>query len=504
MRLNTSRTGLLVAAIGIGAVLGCTSNNGTTGGGSGSGGTAAAGGAGAGGAGGSGAGGKGGSTGGAGGTPGTAGSNAGGAGGAVGGSIGSARGGTGGASGGSGGASSGSGGASGGSGGASGGSGGPGGGSGGAGSCTAGSLASTTFAVRFADEVMTLWPDPGNIHTPNAWEYNHGIVLRGMQQVWQHTCDARYLAYVQKYADEWVNASGVVNIPAAHSFDNIQPSVLLPWLYQQTSMAKYHTAADNIFARYATIPVNANGGFWHKSTYPYQMWLDSIYMGEPFLDQYAVVFGCPTCAATIFKQVLLIEAHTRASTAGLYVHAWDDSYDNTPPTALAAWADPTTGESPVVWDRLLGWYAMALVDMLPDLPAGADAASMLSILTGIAAALKATQDPTTGLWYEVVDEGSQSDDWVETSGSGMFVYFLKRAVGLGYIDSSYLAVASKGWTGMQTKITTDSSGTPTITDTVVGLSVLASYADYINQATASNSPHGLCAVMLAASEMEAQ
>jgi unsaturated rhamnogalacturonyl hydrolase len=158
----------------------------------------------------------------------------------------------------------------------------------------------------------------------------------------------------------------------------------------------------------------------------------------------------------------------------------------------------------VVWDRSLGWYAMAIVDLLPDLPAGADATQLQSILAGIAAALKSTQDPATGLWFQVVDQGSKSDDWVETSGSGMFVYFLKRAVSLGYIDSSYLTVANKGWTGLQTKITGATGASPTITDTVVGLSVLGSYAEYINQSTASNSPHGLCGAMLAAAEMEAQ
>jgi unsaturated rhamnogalacturonyl hydrolase len=522
MRVNRSWTGLLVAAVGVGAMLGCSSGSGTTTGGSG--GTAPSGGAGS-----VGTGGNGGATSGTAGTAGTAGSGTGGTDGAgtsggVAGSSGGAAGTSGGAagtsggaagtSGGAGGASAGSGGrggASGGPGGASAGSGGrggvgggSGGGSGGAGSlnsCTSGSLASTSFAVRFANAVMTRWPDPVNIYTSNAWEYNHGIVLRGMKQVWSHTCDSRYVTYIQKYADEFVNASGVVNIPAAHSFDNIEPSVLLPWLYQQTGMAKYHTAADNIRARYNTIPTNADGGFWHKQTDPNQMWLDSIYMGEPFLDQYGAVFGtCGTfCGTTILKQSVLIAAHTRDATTGLMYHAWDDS----PAGMKATWADPTTGRSSVVWDRAMGWYAMAVVDMLPNLPAGADTTTLLSIVSGLATAMKNTQDPATGLWFVVVDQGSKSDDWVESSGSGMFVYFLKTAVNRGYIDSSYLTVANKGWQGLQTKITTDTSGLPTITDAVPGLGV-GDYSNYVSPTPVSNSSHGLCAILLAASEMEAQ
>jgi rhamnogalacturonyl hydrolase YesR len=377
------------------------------------------------------------------------------------------------------------------------------GGNGGAGTCGGnGALPATGLAVRFANAVMSRWPDPINISSQNAWEYNHGIVLRGMQQVWSHSCDPKIVSYIRKYADEFVDASGTVNIPAAHSFDNIEPSVLLPFLYQQTGMAKYHTAADNIRARYDTIPTNADGGFWHKQTYPNQMWLDSIYMGEPFLDQYSVVFGsCGTfCSDTIFKQMLLLSQHVRDATTGLLYHAWDDS----PAGQKAAWADPTTGRSSVVWDRALGWYAMALVDMLPDLPAGANRDSLLAILTGIAVALQKDQDPATGLWFEVVDEGSMSTDWVETSGSAMFIYALKVGVNRGYLDSSYLAVANKGWQGLQTKVTTDSGGLPTITDAVQGVSVNSNYAAYINQATLSNSSHGLCGILLAAAEMEAQ
>ncbi len=219
------------------------------------------------------------------------------------------------------------------------------GGNGGAGTCGGnGTLPTTGLAVRFANAVMSRWPDPANITSQSGWEYNHGIVLRGMQQVWSHTCDPKIVTYIRKYADENVDSSGTVNIPSAHSFDNIEPSVLLPFLYQQTGMAKYHTAADNIRARYNSIPTNADGGFWHKQTYPNQMWLDSIYMGEPFLDQYSVVFGtCGTfCSDTIFKQMLLLSQHARDTTTGLLYHAWDDS----PAGQKAAWADPTTGRSP--------------------------------------------------------------------------------------------------------------------------------------------------------------
>jgi unsaturated rhamnogalacturonyl hydrolase len=363
-------------------------------------------------------------------------------------------------------------------------------------------LAADSLAVRFANAVMARWPDPTQIYNKYGYEYNDGIVLRGIEQVYRHTSDAKYLTYIQKYFDSYVSSSGVVTLPdTAHSFDNIQPSVMLPFLFQQTGTAKYKTAADNIRARYDTIPRNADKGFWHKQSCPNQMWLDSIYMGEPFLARYGAVFGtCGTfCADTVVEQILLIAQHLRDTTTGLLAHAWDDS-----PSGKQSWADSTTGKSCCVWGRALGWYAMSLVDTLGDLPANQTGrAEMLTILTSLAAGLKANQDASTGLWYQVVDQGSKSDNWTETSASGMFVYALKVAVNRGYIDSSYSAVADKGWTGLQTKVTTDSIG-PVINGAVPGMGVQTSYSGYVGQGKASNSAHGLCAILLAASEMEAR
>ena len=351
---------------------------------------------------------------------------------------------------------------------------------------------------------MARWPDPQNITMAPAWEYNHGIVLRGIEQVYRHTGDTRYLTYIRRYADEFVSAAGVVSIPADHSFDNIQPSVLLPFLFQQTGAANYHVAADQIRARYDTIPRNADGGFWHKQIYPNEMWLDGVYMGLPFLMRYGTTFGtCGTfCIDTAVQQALLVANHVRDPATGLLYHAWDDSASG----LKAVWASAITGRSPVVWGRAMGWYAMALVDMLPDIPDGyAGRSDLIAILAGIAAGLQTTQDPATGLWFQVVDQGSRTDDWTETSGSAMFVYALKVAVDRGYIASTYMAVADRGWQALQDKVTTDASGTPTITGAVQGMGVQVDYAGYINQLpTLSNSPHGLCAILLAASEMEAR
>jgi unsaturated rhamnogalacturonyl hydrolase len=362
-------------------------------------------------------------------------------------------------------------------------------------------LAPTSLAVAFANSVLARWPNPESLSgTTPAWEYNAGIVLHGIEEVYRRTSDARYLAYIKQYVDDFVDGTGNVNMPAAFSFDNMQPAVLLPFLWQETGQAKYKTAASNIRAIFDTIPKNAAGGFWHKETYPNQMWLDGIYMGEPFLARYGAVFDCDGetfCFDTATFQIALLASHAQtAPTTGLLYHAWDDS-------EAATWANPTTGLSPEVWGRGQGWFAMALVDVLGYMPDGyAGRSQLLTILQNLAAGLKATQDPATGLWYEVVDMGSRSDDWLETSGSGMYVYALRVAVDRGYIDSSYMATANAGWAGLQSRVTMDAVG-PVIGGAVEGLDPQATYAGYVNASRLSDSTQGECAILLAAAAMGA-
>jgi unsaturated rhamnogalacturonyl hydrolase len=363
-------------------------------------------------------------------------------------------------------------------------------------------LPASSLAVRFANAVMARWPDARNINggTP-AFEYNVGIVLRGIQAVYDKTGDAKYLTYIQKWVDSFVSAAGVVTMASGYSFDNVEPANLILFLYEKTGMAKYQTAAQSIRAKYDTWPRNAEQGFYHKDTYPNQMWLDSIYMGEPFLAKYGSLFSCtPFCHDTVIQQITLIASHVRDTSTGLLYHAWDQS-------KMATWADATTGRSPVIWGRALGWYAMSLVDILPFLPSGdAGATQMLDILRGLASALKTTQD-ASGLWHQVVDMGTRSDDYLEESGSGMFVYALRLAVRRGYIDASYMDTATKGWNGLQQMMVTSDATGPVISGAVQGMGVQATYALYVDQTMfmkKMNSSHGLCAILLAASEMEAQ
>ena len=169
-----------------------------------------------------------------------------------------------------------------------------------------------------------------------------------------------------------------------------------------------------------TQPRTSEGGFWHKKIYPSQMWLDGLYMGEPFYAEYAATFHEDAAFDDIAKQFILMELHSRDPKTGLLYHGWDESKQQ-------RWADPATGHSPNFWGRAMGWYAMALVDTLDYFPQDhPQRGALLAILKRLAVAIEKYQEPKSGLWYEVLDKGSEKGNYLEASASCMFVYALAR------------------------------------------------------------------------------
>ena len=199
------------------------------------------------------------------------------------------------------------------------------------------------WGVRFADTVLATWPDPASIDpAKNGWEYNTGIVLFGMSKMYEATKDPRYLAYIKRWVDGYVNDQGVLGWDQSrtHNLDYIQPGMLVLFLYEQTGDSRYRAAAKTVREAFDRIPKNADGGFWHKSQYPNEMWIDGIYMGEPFLVNYGRLFDDAAFGndMAVF-QATLAAKHCLDPKTGLLYHAWDQDRN-------AAWADPKTGRSP--------------------------------------------------------------------------------------------------------------------------------------------------------------
>jgi len=354
------------------------------------------------------------------------------------------------------------------------------------------------FAVRLADSVLSRWPTADAI-SDKGFEYTTGIVLYGIAEVYRHTRDPRYLDYIRAWVDSYLRCDGSVDLgddSAGHNLDRIQPGNLVLFLYEETGDPKYMRAARWLRQRFDGFPRNSAGGFWHKKKYPYEMWLDGIYMAEPFLVRYGRMFAEPGfCFDTAAAQALLVGEKTRAE-GGLFRHAWDADRN-------AAWADPATGVSPEVWGRAMGWYVMALVDILAELPEGHPGyARLRDLLREAAGGIRRTQDARTGLWYQIMDKGDLPENWLETSASAMFVYTLKRGADDDLLGPAETEAARRGWNGLLSRIAEDAEGRPVIEDTVEGTSVQKDLAGYLARKRLTNAPHGLCGVLLAASAME--
>lgn len=346
--------------------------------------------------------------------------------------------------------------------------------------------------------------------TSKGWEYSNAIILQGMEKVYGCTNDVNYLNYIKTYVDTYVNSSGVISGVTINSLDRTHPGISSLFLYEKTGNTKYKTAATTLRNMYvgpsATYPKTALGGiFWHKNNGSYNdiVMLDGIYMLHPFLAKYGRLFNDNAAIDTAVNQTLYVYNQLYNSANHLIRHAWN-------PTKTQTWANATTGNSSEVWSRAMGWFAMALIDELKYVPSShPKRGQLITALSNLAIGMQTYQDATTGLWYQVVDKGGSAGNYLETSGSAMFVYTLKTAVDSGWINSSYLAVAQKGWTGLKTKISTYTDGLPAINDFAPAMSVQNNYSAYVAitsvdapVASGTQHPHGFAAIMMAASVME--
>jgi len=362
------------------------------------------------------------------------------------------------------------------------------------------------WSQRVANSIMERWP-AGRFVAPDAkWGNSElGALLIGMDAVWYNTASRPYYQYAKESIDRLVAPDG--SIPSydagANLLDNIALGRQLLFLYRVTQDAKYYKAATLLRRRLSAQPRNVSGGFWHQQTYPDQMWLDDLYMAEPFYAEYAAVFQEPQDFTDITKQFSLIEEHTRSPKTGLLYHAWDESRKQ-------AWADRVTGASHIAWARGMGWYMMALVDSLSYYPKNDPGrATLLAILNRTAAAVVRYQDKNTGLWYQVLDRPDDKGNYFESSAACMFTYALQKGVRLGYLPQHYSDNTARAWQGILSHfVQTDANGSVTVTGTVTEIGPGGTpYRDgsdayYVNSPVVSNSPIGVGAFLLASTEME--
>jgi len=251
-------------------------------------------------------------------------------------------------------------------------------------------------------------------------------------------------------------------------------------------------------------PRTKEGGFWHKKIYPQQMWLDGLYMAEPFYAQFALRANDTSALSDVARQFLLVARHARDPKTGLFYHEWDAAH-------AQFWADSATGLSPNFWGRADGWYLMAAMDVLDYLPADhPDRAALVATVRDLADAVAKVQDPVSGLWYQVLDQPNRAGNYHEASASSMFVYALAKGARNGYLDARFADVARRGFDGIVRElVTTGSDGLPSLTGIckVAGLGPASdrrrdgSYAYYVSEPVVADDYKGVGAFILAALEV---
>ena len=325
------------------------------------------------------------------------------------------------------------------------------------------------------------------------FHYHQGVYLSGVQRTYALSGKKNLGDYVKDWIDYYVDADGKLLHTEMNQFDDMQPAILMFDLYKETKDERYRKAMDSLVPYVKQWPKNAQGGFWHKFFRENQMWLDTLYMIGPFCAMYANILGEePYLNEVIYQNMNLMRRNMTDPKTGLLYHAWDDS-------KVIDWADPKTGTSAHFWGRAIGWYAVAILDILDYLPEDHPRRQeFIDAERDIIDALIRFQDEESGLWYQVVDRGDDPKNWHETSCSSLYTYSIAKAVKVGILDKTYLKYATKGYEAVIA--TLDFEGEDLILSNVCIGTGVGDYDFYLNRPTVQNDLHGMGAFLLMCTE----
>ena len=340
------------------------------------------------------------------------------------------------------------------------------------------------------------------------WNYTTGLELKAFLDVYDTYGDTKIYDYVDGWYDAIIDEDG--RIPnykrTNYTLDHVCPGRTLFRLYELAGKEKYRKVMDTLYVQLREQPRTPEGGFWHKKVYPQQMWLDGLYMAMPFYALYTAQFvpaeAQAACYADIVRQFCLIYDHTFDPATGLLRHAWDSSHE-------MFWCNPGNGQSDHAWGRAMGWYAMALVDVIPLLPEGEGRDALVHLLNRVFTALPLFADGETGLWYQVLDRPGEEGNYLEATCNAMFAYALLKGTREGWLEDVTRADARRIYESMvKTFVRIDDDGLVNLDRccSVAGLGGKemrrGDYAYYINEPVCSNDPKGIGPLIWAALEAE--
>ena len=328
-----------------------------------------------------------------------------------------------------------------------------------------------------------------------SWSYPDGFYSFAQYRIYKTTGNDSYFQYIKNNVDNHIDQNGIIDTEIKN-LDSSQPGLIALLCYIETGEEKYKQAADSIRRIYNTYPRTSDGGFWHGTDLEGQLWLDGAYMILPFLVHYGQVFGDTNLYTEAANQIIIYASHLKDK-SGLLFHAYDED-------GSSSWAEPVTHHSPFFWGRSIGWFGMAVIEILDVIPEDHyKRPELIRILSDLIKVLSNVQDEETGLWYQVVDKSDSSGNWLESSCSCMYSYFTARAVEKGYVDSTYLEMASRAYEGILLhKVFIGPDSLFNLTDISQGTGVSADYSYYINRSKNTNDLHGMGAFLMMCWQLE--
>ena len=339
---------------------------------------------------------------------------------------------------------------------------------------------------------------------PASWNYIDGCMITALLAMSDITGDARYFDFAESFIDWFVLDDGTIRTYGRkkYNLDDINEGRVLFPLYAKTGKEKYKKAAENLYRQIQEQPRTFEGNFWHKAIYPNQVWLDGLYMAQPFYALYETTFGSGDVSDTL-SQIANVRLRMFDEARKLYYHGYDA-------TRTIFWADPVTGCSKNFWLRSVGWFSVALVDLCEILPNGAGRDRLCEIFNELIAGVAPYADKETGLYWQVVDQGGREGNYLETSGSSMLAYSMLKGARLGVLPKEYAAKGEKTFRGIVDKYLSFTDGELNLGGIclVAGLGPEdnprrdGSYEYYISEPVVENDAKGVAPFVLCYTEIK--
>ena len=339
---------------------------------------------------------------------------------------------------------------------------------------------------------------------PNKWNYIDGCMITAVIALYNQTGNEKYLTFADNFMDYFVKEDGSILTydVAEYNIDNVNPAKNLIRLYELTGKEKYRKAIDTVRSQLETMPRTNGGNFWHKKIYPYQVWLDGLYMGQPFYMEYETKYNGKKGCFDSYRQFENVKKLMRDEKTGLYYHGYDESRE-------MYWADKETGCSQNFWLRALGWFVVALVDTLEvmDEQLYYEYRMLQTQLQEVMDAILPFQHKS-GMFYQVIDHPEEKGNYLETSGTALIAYALLKGVRLGFLPERYEAYGEKAFFGItETYLKVSEDDKPVLGGIclVAGLGGKerrdGSLAYYFSEPVVENEAKGVAPLLLAFTEI---